>query len=137
MPSGRASAGPRGLLRGTRTVRRAALARGAVGLARERGVRGGAAGLALERPGGGAGARGRFARGRAALAGRVMSLLVGKVHAGAPRLRQAYRDRLLRSLRSVLAFADVVHLFADELARLGARGLARALVAAGGFEGSL
>src|SRR6185436_1401363 len=41
--------------------------------------------------------------------------------AGATRLRQADRDRLLGRARAVLALADVVHLLAHELPR-GSRG---------------
>jgi hypothetical protein len=40
----------------------------------------------------------------------------GKLHAGASRLAEPDGDRLLRGSRSVLAFADVVHLLANELA---------------------
>ena len=42
-------------------------------------------------------------------------------HAGAPRLREADGDDLLRGPRPVLALADVVDLLADEFARLRGR----------------
>ena len=54
-----------------------------------------------------------------------------ELHAGAPRLRKADRDGLLRRARAVLAFADVMDLFADELARLRARRLPGPLVLPG------
>jgi len=60
-----------------------------------------------------------------------------QLHTRAPRLQQADRDRLLRVAGAVLAFADVVHLFADEFARLRERRLPFARVASrpghGGF----
>src|SRR3954466_9299162 len=49
-----------------------------------------------------------------------------EIDAGAPRLREPDRDGLLRRPRTVLAFADVLHLLAHELARLGRRGFALA-----------
>src|SRR5438552_1511976 len=58
-----------------------------------------------------------------------------KIDTGAARLGQSNRDRLLCRSGAVLAFADVVHLLADELARLGGGGFAFALVASGAFEG--
>src|SRR4051812_11470695 len=45
---------------------------------------------------------------------------IGELHAGTPRLGQPDRDRLLRALRAVLAFANVMDLLAHELARLRA-----------------
>src|SRR5262249_50734606 len=42
-----------------------------------------------------------------------------KLHAGPARLGEPDRNRLLGRLGAVLAAADVVHLFADELAGLG------------------
>src|SRR5262245_51616981 len=70
-----------------------------------------ASGLAACRPGRGARLRGR------------------ELHAGAPRLGQPDRDRLLGRLRAVLAFPDVLDLLAHELARLraGRFSLARVL----------
>src|SRR5437763_17201222 len=52
-----------------------------------------------------------------------------QLHAGPPRLGQPDRNRLLGRTRSVLAFADVMHLFANEFARLRARRLSLPLVA--------
>src|SRR5262245_54378775 len=54
---------------------------------------------------------------------RFLATTVGKRDAGAARLRQADRNGLLRALRAVLAAADVVHLFLDELACGGAGAL--------------
>lgn len=68
--------------------------------------------------------------GRGALAGR------GQVDAGAPGLRQADGDRLLRRARTVLAAPDVLHLFAHELSGLRGRSLALASVAPGSFDGA-
>ena len=47
-----------------------------------------------------------------------------ELHSGSAGLAQANRDRLLGGSRAVLAAADVVNLFADELARLSRRSLA-------------
>src|SRR5437868_2436143 len=41
-----------------------------------------------------------------------------QIDASPPRLRQADRDRLLGRPRAMLAFADMVHFLADELAGL-------------------
>ncbi len=60
-----------------------------------------------------------------------------QLHAGAPRLGQPDRDRLLGRPRAMLALADVVDLLAHELARLGARRFAFAGVPAGALNGSL
>src|SRR5258706_8019249 len=57
-----------------------------------------------------------------------------KLHAGASRLRQADRDRLIGRACAVLAFTDVVHFLADELARLRRWRLAGALVCASAFD---
>src|SRR3954454_19117735 len=54
-----------------------------------------------------------------------------QLHAGAARFRKPDRDRLLGRPRPVLPFLDVLDLLVDELARLGARGLALSLVLAG------
>src|SRR5262245_4202593 len=59
-----------------------------------------------------------------------------QLHPGAPRLREADRDRLLGRARAVLALADMVDLLAHELAGLGARRLALAGVLAGALDGS-
>src|SRR4051812_37296201 len=48
---------------------------------------------------------------------------------GAARLGKADGDRLPRRARAVLAFADVIHLLANELPCVGARGLSLAFVA--------
>src|SRR3954466_12073045 len=48
---------------------------------------------------------------------------------GSPRFGQADRDRLLGRSPAVLAFADVMHLLADKLARLRGGGLAFAFIA--------
>src|SRR5258706_6882289 len=58
-------------------------------------------------------------------------------HAGAARLRQADRDRLLRRARAVLAFADVLHFLADEFAGLRAGGFPGPAVLAGPLESFL
>src|SRR5437773_12024461 len=42
-----------------------------------------------------------------------------QLYTGASRLGEANRDRLLRAARTMLAFADVVHFFADKLPGLG------------------
>jgi hypothetical protein len=60
--------------------------------------------------------------GNAAFPGRA------QLHAGAPRLREADRDRLLGRARTVLTLPDVVHLLAHELARLSGGRLALLLV---------
>src|SRR5207253_8249805 len=52
-----------------------------------------------------------------------------QVHSRAPGLAEPDRDGLLRRPRAVLALADVVDLFVDELARLRRRALALTLVA--------
>src|SRR5262245_47400555 len=51
-----------------------------------------------------------------------------QVHSGAPRLGEPDRDRLLRRPRAMLPFADMLHLFPDELAGLSRRRLALLLV---------
>src|SRR5690348_3187567 len=51
-----------------------------------------------------------------------------QIDAGAPRFREPDGDRLLGRARAVLATADILDLFADELARLGAGGFAGALI---------
>src|SRR5690242_7245653 len=51
-----------------------------------------------------------------------------QIDARAPRFREPDSDRLLRRARAVLAAADILDLFADELTRLCAGGLAGALV---------
>src|SRR5262245_38157869 len=70
-------------------------------------------------------------RGRRAPAGRRLRALRGtaQLHTGAPRLRQPDCDRLLRRTRAVLAFADVMDLFAHELAGLRRGRLALPFVA--------
>src|SRR5262245_60829984 len=105
-------------------------------LAREREVRGGAPRLLLQAAERRLGSGRRHAlllRSRATCG--PLALLVRDVDTGTPRLRQTDGDGLLGALRAVLALADVVDLLADELARLRARRLALALVAAGTFEG--
>jgi hypothetical protein len=52
----------------------------------------------------------------------------GQLYACATRFGKADGDRLLRGASAVLAFADVVHFFAYELACLGAGGLSFLLV---------
>src|SRR5256885_13052430 len=42
-----------------------------------------------------------------------------QLYTGASRLGKANGDRLLRAARTMLAFADVVHFFADKLPGLG------------------
>src|SRR5205823_7716663 len=61
-------------------------------------------------------------------------LRCGELHAGAPRLGETDRDRLLGRPRTVLPFADVVDLLAYELARLCGRGFTFALVLARAFD---
>src|SRR5690348_8492550 len=61
----------------------------------------------------------------------------GERHARAARLGQPDRDRLLRALRTVLAFADVVHLLADEFSRLRARRLAFPAILRGALQRGL
>src|SRR5947207_1550751 len=74
-------------------------------------------------------------RGALARARRCLALLWRrKVDAGSSRLGQSDGDRLLGGSRAVLAFADVVHLFADELAGLRRRRLAFALVTLCSFQ---
>src|ERR1044071_9408896 len=51
-----------------------------------------------------------------------------QLHPGASRFGKPNRDRLFRAACAVLAFADVVHLFADKLARLRAGRFAFAAV---------
>jgi hypothetical protein len=58
-------------------------------------------------------------------------------HARAPRLREAYRDRLLWRTRSVFALSNVVDLLAHEFTGLRARSLPFALAPAGPFDGLL
>src|SRR6185369_16504983 len=60
-----------------------------------------------------------------------------ELHSGAAGLREADRDRLLGRAGAVLAFPDVLHLLADELAGLRARRLAFALVLLGALESFL
>src|SRR6185503_16779931 len=57
-----------------------------------------------------------------------------QLHAGAPRLRQPDRDRLLGGPGAVAAPADVVDLLADELAGLGAGRLSFPLRLAGALQ---
>src|SRR5687768_5511738 len=57
-----------------------------------------------------------------------------QLDAGAPRLREADRNRLFRGARAMLALADVMDLFAHELTSLGRRRLALPLVSACPFE---
>src|SRR5262249_40168222 len=117
---------------------------GAVRLARQRRGRRCAARLALENLRDGA----RHARTAARLA-LVLARLVGvlralarallglafggrrKVDAGASRLREPDRDRLPRRARAVFAAPDFPNLLVHELARLGGRRLALALVLPG------
>src|SRR5262249_35395429 len=60
----------------------------------------------------------RALRGRART-GRHATFRRTQRHAGASRLRQPDRDGLLRRARAVLPLANVMHLFANELARCG------------------
>jgi hypothetical protein len=69
-------------------------------------------------------------RARCALPGRW------QIHSGPSRLRQTNRNRLLRRARAVLAFANVIHLLANELSSLRRRCLALPLVAAGALQRS-
>src|SRR5438270_5160605 len=55
--------------------------------------------------------------------GSFSSLGRPKFHAGAPRLREATRNRILRRARSMLALANVVHFFANDFSGLCARRL--------------
>jgi hypothetical protein len=55
-------------------------------------------------------------------------------HSGSARLGEADGNGLLRRASAMLAFADVVHLFADEFACLSGRGVAFALVFPCSFE---
>src|SRR5437879_12946877 len=58
----------------------------------------------------------------------------GELHTGTPGLAEPDRDRLLRRAGAMLALADVVNLFAHELARLRRGGLPAALVLAGALQ---
>src|SRR6266700_8354118 len=60
-----------------------------------------------------------------------------EIDARPARLGQANGNRLLGGLRSVLAFANVVHFFADELPRLRRRRLSLAFILLGSFHGFL
>ena len=74
---------------------------------------------------------------RRALTGLLASgafLRRGKIHARATGLRQSNGDGLLRGSGSVLTLSDVVHLLANELSRLCARGLPLPLVSAGSLQ---
>ncbi len=51
-----------------------------------------------------------------------------QLHAGAPRFGEANGNGLLGRSRTMFSFANVVHLLADELSRLGAGGFPLALV---------
>jgi hypothetical protein len=53
-----------------------------------------------------------------------------QIHTGPPRFRKADGNRLLGGAGAMLALADVMHLFADEFARLRGRRLALTPVAA-------
>jgi hypothetical protein len=113
---------------------RPALRGAAMRLAGKRAVRGGAARLAPQRLRDGA----RPTGGRPGLRARHLSA-VGRrpqLDAGAPRLGETDRDRLLRRSGAVLAFTDVTDLLAHELARLGARALSFAGLPARAFDGA-
>jgi hypothetical protein len=60
-----------------------------------------------------------------------------QVDASPPGLGEPDRDRLLGRARPMLATADILDFFADELARLGGRGLAGAFRLAGLLDGLL
>ena len=138
----RRSLGARRLPCSSRTLRRRATARARVCLSGERSLRGRAVTLALQSSANGVRSRARYfaswtpalgeiALGLAACA-RRSSLFGRELHSGAARLRQADGNGLLRRPRAVLALANVVHLFAHELAGLRRRrlSLARILVRA-------
>jgi hypothetical protein len=73
-------------------------------------------------------------RAAAGLLGSASLLRRLELHAGAPRLGEADRDRLLGRSRPVLAFTDVVHLPAHELAGLRGWSLSLALVLFRAFD---
>src|SRR5215831_132672 len=138
----------RGLARRGATRRRPTPSRGGLRLSRERAVRGGFASLAPQgcaRRTRAPARRGAPARGLLPILSRLPArarrrgprLRRPQRDAGAARLREADRDRLLGRARAVLALADVVHLLADELTRLRARGLALPAVALRPFDGLL
>src|SRR5437867_8358065 len=56
-----------------------------------------------------------------------------KFHSSASRLGKANRYRLFSRSRAVLSFADMVHLLANELTRLGRGRLTLAFIALGSF----
>src|SRR5262245_6692255 len=60
-----------------------------------------------------------------------------QIDAGPAGLRQTDRNRLLRRAGSVFAFANVMHLLADELAGLSGRRLALTPISLGSFHGFL
>jgi hypothetical protein len=136
----------RGLLRGTGTGRGATAPRRRPGLPRQRSLRGCRPALPPKRLLGGAGSLWRnlgpapsasegtrrrlssLRRGRAFLRRRQCDSL-------APRLGEPDRDRLLRRTGAVLAFPNVVHLFANEFPGLGRRRFSLSRVLPGRGEG--
>src|SRR5437016_2598661 len=58
-----------------------------------------------------------------------------KFHPRAPCLRQANRDRLFRRSSTMFSFADMMHLFSNELARLGCGCLTPTFIAFGSLYG--
>src|SRR6185369_7463106 len=104
-------------------------------LARKRAVRSGATRLPFQGlPHGARSARRGSVR---PFARRLFAATVWKRNAGASRLGQADRDRLLGALRAVFAGADVVHLFLDEFARRSARALTLPQIALCARHGAL
>jgi len=133
--------GPGGFLRRGRTLRGRPALRGAMGLARQRGLRGGFTGLALQGPRRGQGTFPRNLSARSAAAfcrilrgfstrflGRRALLGRRQLHPGPPGFRQADGDRLPGGAGAMFSGADFINFFADEFARLGGRGFALAAI---------
>ena len=130
---------------GTRTRLRSTFACRLTCLSRQRAMRSRAARLLAQRRFGGTRA---FPRGAAALrAFREIALGFSpgrtrrsafrrrrQLYAGASRLGQTNRDRLLCIARTVLAFADVMHLLAHKLAGLGRSGFTFGRIAMRAFD---
>src|SRR5438067_1772834 len=134
-----------GLARGCRSRRRAAFLRSRFGLLRQRAPRRGAAAFALQNTFDRARARRRNLLPRVFAARRVpRGLLAGRrglsfagrrqANAGAARLRQPNRDRLLGIACAVLTFAHMMHLFANEFAGLRGGRFSFALVLTRGLH---
>src|SRR5438034_119625 len=143
--------GADGLARRGGTAGGGTVARRRVRLTRQRPVRGGTTSFAAQGAANGAGSSPRDLAARAPVpagaagAGGAATRALGnrpfpgraQLHAGAARLGEPDRDRLLGRARPVLAFANVVHLLADEFPRLRAGGFSGALVLARPLDGSL